>query len=47
MSGTATIYHRISQKLFVIVSPAHNFIQFKESLGSQIAKSADEALFFL
>ena len=47
MSGTATLYHKISEKHFVIVTAAHNFIQFEENMGNKIPKTVDEALFFL
>ena len=47
MQGTGALYHRISKKLFVIVTAAHNFIQFEEMLGNKIAKTVDEAHFYL
>jgi hypothetical protein len=56
LSGTATLYERISEEVFVISSAAHNFIQFEENAmlrqaaGNQKRnkrKEASEAFFYL
>jgi len=30
MTGTATLYHKISPNMYVIITAAHNFVQFEE-----------------
>ena len=47
MQGTAFLISRISKDIYLITTPAHNFVQFEEHLGNIITKFASEAVFLL
>ena len=46
--GTATLYHKINNVTFVIITAAHNFVQFEEQKeGSAEPIFAKETYFYL
>lgn len=40
MAGTGLLQWQISKEEFVIITVAHNFIQFEEITGKKVAKNA-------
>ena len=49
LKGTASLYERISEDTFVIITAAHNFVQFEKHhmRGVDVRKEASETTFYL